>query len=359
MLNYGIALICSVAACCLLGNRKYRWICSIFIGLVMAILAFNMDVHASSDLNRYYYYLDFFRDRSILDSLRFAIAKSNPLHFVSMILFSKFSNNQIYTAVITFVDYFLIVKLVGNVCNDYNLSKRCYVFGVTFILLNLNFFLLANVVRIFFVFAVFFYCLYEEAIRRRHKVLCWCIYIALVFYHYAMVILIAARVFSIIISIPRSKKSMVYKMLFGVAVLIGVTVLINSPLGGYIIGKTEDYSNYMVRGYRQTIIGIIQFAMIMMMIFAGTRFNIRKLSGYDLTLIALGIFTLISFSNYQMILRFGNAMVMASGFCYMTLYKDNNSVFDLRRLRFFEVVNILGSTVTFAYTMIYYYRNFL
>ncbi len=358
MVSYGIVLCGSLTVCYLFGE-KHRRLCAFIIGLLMAILAFTMDVHPLSDLNRYYFYLDFFRNKSFGESLLFSITRNNPLHYISVMLCSRFSNNQMYTAIITYITYFLVVKLVGNVCNDCSLTKKHYLVSVSFILLNLNFFLVANVVRIFLVFAVFFYCLYEEGIRKKHRILCWIIYLLLVLYHYAMLILIVARIISIIMQANRTLWEIIYKTIIILIVLVGCAILINSPLGGYIIGKIIDYSDYTVRGTLQTIIGVIQFVMVGTMIFSTQSNFSLNIKPYKLTLIALIGINLFTLGNYQMILRFGNAMIMSASVLYMCLYQRDGNSFSFYNLRVFEFATCIGTVLVFAYTMIYYYYTFL
>lgn len=358
MVSYGIIFCVSLAVCYFFGEKHGR-LCAFIIGLLMAVLAFSMDVHPSSDLNRYYYYLDFFRDQSFKKSFLFAIIQNNPLHYISLMLCTVFANNQMYTAVFTFIDYFLVLKLVGNTCNDYNLSKKHYLVCVAFVLMNLNFFLVVNVIRIFFVFAVFFYCLYEESIRKKHKILCIIIYVMLVFYHYAALILLAARIFSIIMNTSRHTWGYTIKMSIIALAFVGYAVLINTSFGGYVSSKIMAYSDYTVRGTWQTIIGIIQFVMVGTMSFSKQRECFLDIKSYKLVIIALIVINILTLDNYQMILRFGNAMIMGASGLYMCLYHRDDDCFSLSNMRVFECVNCIGTVIVFAYTMIYYYYTFL
>ena len=157
--------------CWLYGDRHRTW-CAVSIALFAAIMSYYMEVNVSSDLNRYYYYLDFYREMSIKEASVFAILRNNPIHHLSLVLFSRLPNNQLYCSAFTFIDYFLIMKLLENVCDDNKICKQTYTLGALFILTNLNFILVSNVVRIFFVFALFFYLLYEETVRKK---MCFCV----------------------------------------------------------------------------------------------------------------------------------------------------------------------------------------
>lgn len=358
MLIYGIVLCGSLAICYLFGER-HRRLCAFSIGIFMAIMAFNMDVHPSSDLNRYYYYLDFFREMTWSECWLFSIVSNNPIHYISLLLCSRLPNNQLYTAIITFIDYFLIIKLIGNVCDDRALNKRYYLSSILFVLLNLNFFLVSNVIRIFLVFVVFFYCLYEESVRKRHKVICWIVYVVLVFYHYAMILLVVARIFAAFMKSTLTRRGFAYKIFIVLLAIAGCIILFRTSLGGYITDKIIDYSDYSVRGTWQTIMGTIQFIMVGTMLFFAPNDLELGIKSYKLTIVALFIINLLSLNNYQMILRFGNAMVISSPVLHMYLYKSNDNCNALNRLRIFEFVNCVGTLIVFTYTMVYYYHTFL
>lgn len=359
MIKYFIALVLSLLVCCLFGNKK-RNVCAISIAFFMAILAFSMEVVDTSDLNRYYDYLDYYRGCSIQEAFSFAILKNNPFHHLIMMMFSNFSNNQMFPAIMTFVIYFLTVKLAGNVCDDNKLDRRVYVISVAFILLNLNFILVSNVIRIFFVFAVFFYCLYEESVRKNHKVICWIVYFLLVFYHYAALILIIARILgSIVNNASPNRSKIMYKAILLVSLVLGLAILFNTPLGSYVINKINGYTDYTTRGYWQTIVGWMQFAMVLCMLASNRKSKTESEGTYVSTIIMLFLVNLIMYSNYQMILRFGNAMAMCSCVPIALLYRSEPFVFNLRKCRIFEIVACMGSLIVFAYTMVFYYHVFL
>lgn len=359
MINYFITMLLALLVCYLLGD-KHRGICALCVGILMAILAYNMELVDTSDLNRYYYYLDFYREQPIKDVFSFAISKNNLLHHLVMILFSRLPDNHLFTATITFVVYYLVFGLLANASDDNQLSKRAYIVGAAFILLNLNFILVSNVIRIFLVFAVFFYCLYEEGVRRKHKILCWVVYFLLIFYHYAALILIVARIIGSISDISSMDNTrIIYKWILFIVSIIGLVILFNSPLGNYVINKLGDYSDYATRGSLQTIVGWMQFAMILCMLLSDNIFKIGTKKTYALVIIILFFVNLIMYSNYQMILRFGNAMVMCAGVPIASLYKNGTVALNLSKCRIFEAVACMGSLAIFTYTMIYYYHIFL
>ena len=157
-----------------------------------------------------------------------------------------------------------------------------------------------------------------------------------------------------------STKKNFFKTFLLIAILLFfVMFFYKTALASYIISKLNDYSDYTVRGTGQTIVGIIQFAMVLKM--ASSRESRDQVQGkeYSCTMIGLSIINLFSFSNYQMILRFGNAMIIGSSVIYMSLYKKEHITFNMHKCRTFELVIFLASTLVFAYTMIYYYNNFL
>lgn len=136
---------------------------------MLGYLALHMLYTIESDLTRHISRIEWYKSMGFWNSLIFAVKQDNPLTHVSYSLVTIFENAQMYSACFVFITYFLIFKLINNVCCDYKVSKKIEFILIVYILTNFNYFLLANAIRMWFVFAVFFMSYMKKAVEIKIK----------------------------------------------------------------------------------------------------------------------------------------------------------------------------------------------
>lgn len=359
MYTYLLACIAILSIYQLLGKKRYNIFC-VIASIIFGYLALHMLYTPESDLHRHISRIQWYKNMGFVQSLLFSLKQDNVLTHVSYSFATIFNNEQMYSACFVFFTYFLIFKLINNVCSDYKISKKIEFILILYILTNFNYFMLANSIRMWFVFAAFFYLLYEESCRNKKRVLCFVCYVLLVLFHYSALILLLVRLLSFIILKYRNAFNGIFFTILSIVVGgVGIYVLRKTNLGSLIENKIINYSNYSIRGTWQTISGWFKILIIVFPLIFNSRLRKKGLVIPNYILLSLLLINIIQYENYQMVLRFGDAFAIASPLVLVPYYVNKNKVFSLKRLDIYEFIFLIGAVCNFLLILIFCYNTSL
>lgn len=347
-------------------KQHYKLYMLIIAGL-LAVLAYHIGFESSSDLYRHFSSIDDMRGRTIQGIIEYTIVHKNPLTQILYAVFSRFPDNRLMVGTVTFVSYILMFDTINCISEDNNLAWQDMFALTLYVLLTFNFYLLVNCIRMWLAFAVFFRCLYEESIRKRHKLFCWIIYLALIFFHYGTLFMILSRIMAMIISNFRSKELNVRNLVLSILGLILLIVLAwyllgsESVLSQVVQSKYDSYESYATRGTWQTIIGWIRILIAVLPVIFYRHFggllDIEK--EYVFTILILFFANVWQYKNYVMVLRFGDAFVLAPLAIWGYLLSQKEYPFSLRCLSKYEFLVITCSIVCFGAICFFCYNRYM
>ena len=317
MLEYLLFLVFAILLSMLFKPRKYGMYI-VIVSLCLGILAFNMEVLPASDLTRHYSYVDMFRYHEV--GLSYALERLNPVTMLYFWLFSFLPDNSFLPAISTFLCYYFMLKLAVKACDDAKMPKSVYITCFSIILMSYNFYVMSNSIRMWLVFSIFFYVLYDDVVRGRKRIVVWIIYLVLVFFHYGTLILLASRILAMILKNIKKLNILQFVGLI-LCACIGVAFMSTDYFSIYIIGKIIGYAEYTTRGTWQSIIGLVRMGMVCGLIIPALRNVNEKYKEYLYVIIGVCLATLILYKNYVMILRFGDAVIAASSIPIVCYYK--------------------------------------
>lgn len=314
-------------------NQKNYNIYVIIVSFFLGVLAFFMEVSPASDLTRHYSYVEMFRNHVV--SISYILERLNPVTMLYFGLFSFFPENNFLPAISTFLNYFFMLKLAVKACDDAKMPKKLYTICFAIILLSYNFYVMCNSIRMWLVFSIFFYTLYDEVIRRNKKIIAWIIYLILVLFHYGTLILIASRILAMLLK-QIKKMNLLQFMGLVICASLGVVFLNTDYFSIYIMDKIIGYAEYTTRGTWQSIIGLVRIGMVCSLIVPVFKTVNEQYKEYLYVIISMCLATLILYKNYVMILRFGDAVIAASSIPIVCYYgkglvnsKKNRYIFTL------------------------------
>lgn len=339
---------------------KYNRIFCIIAAAIFGFLAFHMVVSENSDLYRHIARISYYRTMNFNESMKVAFTNDNQISHVVYFLFSRLLDSRWYTASIVFLSYYLIFRLINNISEDFVVHKSVPFFCIIFVLTNFNFFMLANCIRMWFSFAVFFYFLYEESVRKRNRIISWIIYVLLIFFHYGVLIMVLCRIISAVFINYKQKGKGLFLSFFSVIVLIALSLFIEqTQLGELISRKTDSYNLYTVRGTWQTISGWFKILAVIapILIISEIRSSIIKVP--CIVLIGLFIVNIIQANNFTMVLRFGDAFVIASSFMIISYYSIKKRKISIKSVNIPELFFVLGSLLNFCMILFLCYGKYL
>lgn len=359
MVYYIIATLIVAFLYRMLGYKYNRTFC-IIAAAIFGFLAFHMVVYESSDLYRHISRISLYRTMNFNESMKIVFANNNPISHVVFFLFSRLLDNRWYTASIVFLSYYLIFRLINNISEDLVVHKSIPFFCIIFVLTNFNFYMLANCIRMWFSFAIFFYFLYEESVRKRNKIISWIIYVLLTFFHYGVLIMVLCRIIGSIFINYKQKGKGLYLSFFSIIVLIALTLFIEqTQLGELISTKTVSYNLYTVRGTWQTISGWFKLLAVIAPILIMPEIRKSIMNMPCIVLIGLFIVNIIQVNNFTMVLRFGDAFVIASSFMIISYYSIKKRKISMRSVRIPELFFALGSLLNFCMILVLCYGKYL
>ena len=191
----------------------------------------------------------------------------NPLALAFFYLLGKIGNDNLIPAITVFIFYGCAFYIFYKASKKYNVSFMNMNIAFAFLVLNLNYCYLIDVVRLYVAYAVLAVFLYKDLAEKKHRPLCFAVYIALCYFHFVIIIFVLLRFAFIFL-----KK---FKGVFMVIAFVAVPALtfagymivsklnLDSSLFNVIVGKVEDYQEYQLYGKWQSIESVIRIIIML------------------------------------------------------------------------------------------------
>lgn len=368
MSNLYICMIIMIALNPFFSKKSYK----IYLGLMLFILvyfAYHVEITPTMDLYRRIEEMMLYRETSFTWFLENRM-DSDPLGNLFFYFFSMFEDYRILPAFTIFTCYSCAFYILLKCADRYELSKGqmnwlLFVFVFCFYYDQA----LSNI-RIYVGYAILSFFLYNDIIEGKYKKLAWIIYIASVFFHYALLVVLLPRL--LLLFKNKLKISSVVIYAFMAVGLIFSDVLISqlSGLGGVfqtLADKSESYAEYDVFGKWQFLSSIIRIVLFMAISYLinlrmGEKQSNEKNVCFYMNCVNLML--LVMYNNYQLILRTPN-FVHYLGMVALSVFfkapetiKEREVSYSYLTLKFFLVV---ASIYTIGYQIIFIHPsvNFL
>lgn len=306
-----------------------------------ALLAFFQTVDSQSDLMVAFSHLDNIRSSgwgyfgSIANRSSYFTGK--PALQLYFYILSLLPVNNLYSSISMLIAYLCVLKASLYASDFYGASLKQKKMLLIFCILALDFFDASNGVRNVLSFAVFIYCLVNELLLKKNKILCWVGYTAAALFHPAALVLVMLRILLII-------KKRWLKIVLGVLTLMwsnglqGVYQFLSLfggiPFIGTLVHKLDAYtlindvesSNFnetafnnsssymMMRNFRLLLaVGIL---LLVILIIWKRRENITKMMTYCMYIALFMLGATASGLASNIVVRYSFALIMLTPVFY-------------------------------------------
>lgn len=356
--------------------KKHLKLYFVIVTLILSALAYFVVPLPAMDLYRYTEMLDYFRKLGWSWAFD-RYGSSNPAAVVFLYGISLLNNDRILPAIAVFITYGFSLALLYKVSKRFNARYTDTLTAFVFLMLNLNFCYVIDVVRIYIAYAVLAYFLYVDLVEKKRRPLCFAVYALLCYFHYAIMVFILLRVVFIFTSRLKGVLSMISTAAVPVVLFMGYWFIGKFTGSNSLLSlagdKIEGYKQYETFGIWQFLASVAKLGVFMIICIVALavfgELKKRYIKNDLLTkardaavinrftvfclYITLSVVTFIS--NYQFVLRtpYFAQMLMSVPllFSIISLRKINKKYYNA--LSAFVIVE---SVVHFAYLLIYVYR---
>ena len=351
--------------------------------VILSSLAYFVVVNESSDLYRYINMMEYMRSMGFewaVDNY----GSTNPLAFLFFYVLSLIDNDSLLPVIAVFTTYGFSFAVLYKASKRFNASVTDVNIALIFFMLNMNYFYVVDVIRIYMAFAIMAYFLYLDIIEKKHRLLCLAVYFLLCYFHYAMLVFVLLRFILIFTRKFKGSISAVVTVLVPVVILCAYKFIEVFSGEGTLLGFASDrllgYQEYETFGIWQFAASMIRSVLFLLICLAGIwicsewkQFEIRKNNNSpqlaleqitsikrnnDYTIYALyTVFTVFIFiTNYQFVLRTPYFIqIMMSFVLLMILMKLQQ--YNSRYYTAVRSIIVIESLAHFAYLLLYVYRS--
>ncbi len=350
--------------------------------VILSSLAYFVVATENSDLGRYYNMMEYMRSMGFEWSVD-NYGSTNPLAFMFFYCISLVNNDALLPAIAVFTTYGFSFAVLHKASKRFNASVTDVNIALIFLMLNMNFYYILSVIRLYMAFAIMAYFLYVDIVEKKHRVLCFSVYFILCYFHYAMLVFLLLRLILIFTRKFKGSMSAVVTVLVPLIIFGGYKFLEAFTGGGTLLGLASDrllgYQEYETFGIWQFAASMIRSALFVLLCLAGIwicsewkRFELRKSTdpqvvieqitpikrNNDYIIYALyTTFTVFIFiTNYQFVLRTPYfVQIMMSFVLLMILMKLQQ--YNFRYYTAVRSIIVIESLAHFAYLLLYVYRS--
>ena len=350
--------------------------------VILSSLAYFVVATENSDLGRYYNMMEYMRSMGFEWSVD-NYGSTNPLAFMFFYCISLVNNDALLPAIAVFTTYGFSFAVLHKASKRFNASVTDVNIALIFLMLNMNFYYILSVIRLYMAFAIMAYFLYVDIVEKKHRVLCFSVYFILCYFHYAMLVFLLLRLILIFTRKFKGSMSAVVTVLVPLVIFGGYKFLEAFTGGGTLLGLASDrllgYQEYETFGIWQFAASMIRSALFVLLCLAGIwicsewkRFELRKSTdpqvvieqitpikrNNDYIIYALyTTFTVFIFiTNFQFVLRTPYfVQIMMSFVLLMILMKLQQ--YNIRYYTAVRSIIVIESLAHFAYLLLYVYRS--
>ncbi len=350
--------------------------------IILSSLAYFIVVPENSDLYRYINMMEYMRSMGpewALDNY----GSTNPLSFIFLYCISLFNNDGLLPVIAIFITYSFSFAVLYKASKRFNASVTDVNIALIFFMLNMNYFYVVDVIRIYMAFAIMAYFLYVDIVEKKHRLLCFSAYVILCYFHYAMLVFLFLRLVLIFTRKFKGSMSAVVTVLTPIIIFGGYKFLESFTGGGVLLGFASDrllgYQDYETFGIWQFAASMIRSALFVFLCLVGIwicsewkRFELRKNTDPQIAIekitpikrnndyIIYSLYTtftvFIFITNYQFVLRTPYFIqIMMSFVLLMILIKLQQ--YNPRYCIALRSIIIIESLAHFVYLLLYVYRS--
>lgn len=329
--------------------KKY----AVIVSIIFSGLWFFFTPPNIYDLYRHYVALNTYQKLSLSDVISMsdftwgnklvnAYIRSYPVYSLYAYIISKIGIKELLVVVVTFLVYTLMFACVFS-DEDFKERKWKYVFVFLIVLVSVNYQACSGIRNITAIY-IFHYFLYQELVRKKKTIVCWCMYVFCCLIHSQAVVFLGIRI--VLLLYNRITKNIIkLAMLFGVLLftfyqdsfldLISNIKFLSSIMGEsvnlfevYTENGTE-YSSLVIRTYLVMYIFTLLIGYIIVK-FYNTKGEWNQYY-YYITLVVL--FSLGTIQNTDIFLRFNFMIIPVTAvFCSVFIKQTGgNHIFSVKR----------------------------
>lgn len=351
--------------------------------VILSSLAYFVVVNESSDLYRYINMMDYMRSMGF-EWAADNYGSTNPLAFMFFYILSLIDKDALLPVIAVFTTYGFSFAVLHKASKRFNASVTDVNVALIFFMLNMNYFYVVDVIRIYMAFAIMAYFLYIDIVEKKHRILCFTVYLILCYFHYAMLAFLLLRIILMFTRKFKGSMSAVVTVLVPLVIFGGYKFLEAFTGGGTLLGLASDrllgYQEYETFGIWQFAASMIRSILFLLLCFAGIwicsewkQFEIRKNNNSpqlaleqitsikrnnDYTIYALyTVFTVFIFiTNYQFVLRTPYFIQIMMSFVLLMVLKKLQQ-YNSRYYTAVRAIIVAESLMHFAYLLLYVYRS--
>lgn len=357
-------------------SKKHQKLYYAITALTLAALAYFVVPLYEMDLYRYINVMGYFRKKGFHWAMS-QYGGSNPVATLFFYAMSLFPNDKFLPATAVLIVYGFSLALLYKASKQLKVSSAVTNIAFVFLMLNLNYCYVIDVVKIYIAYAVLAYFLYIDLIEKKRRPLCFAVYIILCYFHYAIMIVLLLRIIFLITSNLKGILSFSTTLFVPFMLFLGYKFLDNftGNLSLFISAsdKIDVYKEYATFGIWQFLASEIK-VFIFIIIGIATQIvyselkkrrashkisenfriatNINKYSTFCMY-ITLSVITFIT--NYQYVLRTPYLIQILISVPVLFVL-SNLKKFNYKYYYACSFLVLLESIAHFAYLLIYVYK---
>lgn len=319
----------------------------LLITVGISMLSFFYVPSESADLYRHWESIKFYGEQG-LDWVLENRCNINPLTSLLFYIFSFVGEIRLYASFCTFITYGFSLLLLYRVSVFYSLSKQAIVLLTMFLLFNWNYLLVASNCRIFMLYSIIAFFFYMEFVEKRLHKTAFVVYIASVFFHYGILLVIIPRLFMYLYK-PANKLVYLWAIILVAFFAYKGTSNYEAILLESVSDKIEGYKEYNVFGTWQYLNSLACVLLCCFYVFKRRNYlnNIKK---YVMLFWLIIAFLFLQITNFQVLYRESNLTASLSIVLFANIlwsYKDQRM----------EQIIMIQSIITFIYSLVYVYPH--
>lgn len=362
--------------------KKHKKLFFILATVLMSSLAYFIVVREEADLSRYINMMEYTRIMGFewgVDNY----GGSNPLAFLFFYGMSLFNNDALVPVVAAAVTYGCSFAVLYKSSKRFNSSVADINIALIFFMLNMNYCYILDVIRMYMAFAIMAYFLYMDIVEKKHRWLCFTVYILICYFHYAMMVFVLLRVVLVFTRKFKGISSAIVTVMVPLIILIAYKFVESFSGGSSLLGLANDkllgYQDYETFGIWQFAASMIRSALFIFLCLIGVwicsewkKSELRKCDieencnksivpikrNNDFIIYSLYVtFTIfILISNYQFVLRTPYFVQIFMSFVLLLILMKLKQ-YNEQYYTALSVIIVIESLGHFAYLLLYVYRN--
>ena len=335
----------------ILSRKSHLAIAYRFIVISLSVISYFYVPTESADLYRHFESIEFYGEMGLSWVLENE-CHLNPLSSLLFYLFSILGTPQLFTSFAVLVTYGFTMMLLYRVSKYYSLNKGIITLLSLFLLCNWNYLLVASNCRIFMLYAIIAFFFYIEFIEDRLHKTAFFVYIAAIFYHYGILLVLIPR---FILYLYKPKNKILYLIIPVILSYIAYKDISSFGLIFFdaVYDKVKQYQDYRVFGIWQFLNSLV--CVIVCCFYALTkRSHLHNIKRYLLLFWLVVIPIFLQMSNFQVIYRESNFVASIAIVLFAHVFSN---ISDPSMKLIITIQSIVSILYSFMY--VYPYMDFI